>query len=199
MNFNTSLQNKDFLALKAISKSFFSILLENILAANTFSRSILMKHSIVFLLFYTLSSLATDNNSLLKYIKSYQNKFPAAKSLTLPKLPAKNDYIFVDVRDEKEREVSSLPNSLNYEDWKQVKDSIGRIPVFYCTVGYRSSQMSDKWNKDGRTTFNLYGGIIHWINLGGKVIANGKEIRKVHTYSKDWAIYLQNKKYTAVY
>jgi rhodanese-related sulfurtransferase len=63
--------------------------------------------------------------------------------------------------------------------------------LIYCTVGARSEEIGKTLQKEGFTrVYNLYGGIVHWVNEGRPVFAKGKPTQKVHTYSKPWSVWL---------
>jgi len=43
-----------------------------------------------------------------------------------------------------------------------------------------------------KNVYNLYGGIFEYKNNGGKVVDNqNKETDKIHTYNKEWSVYLK--------
>ena len=63
--------------------------------------------------------------------------------------------------------------------------------LIYCTVGARSEKIGKILQQEGFSrVYNLYGGIVHWVNEGRPVFANGKPTLQVHTYSKPWSIWL---------
>lgn len=108
----------------------------------------------------------------------------------------KSDYILIDVRSKEEQEISMLPNavtSINFE--KNIKKFKGKKLIAYCTIGYRSGQFADKYKK--LKIANLKDGLLAWSHNGGKFMKNGRETKKVHTYSKKWNFL--NKNYQAVY
>tara|TARA_B100000768_G_C11171243_1_gene328804 strand:+ start:178 stop:360 length:183 start_codon:yes stop_codon:yes gene_type:complete len=46
------------------------------------------------------------------------------------------------------------------------------IIIVYCTIGYRSEKISEELKLKGyKYVYNLYGGIIQWVNKGNKVFA----------------------------
>jgi len=116
-------------------------------------------------------------------------------------------YIFVDVRPNSERLVSRIPGSLSLQEFREGSISSAnqaKTFVFYCTIGYRSSQVAQRL-KDGRLNdgslrdgslrdgslrvVNLRGGLIGWVHSGGQVVdANGKETKKVHVYGDKWNV-----------
>lgn len=65
--------------------------------------------------------------------------------------------------------------------------------VVYCTIGARSETIGEKLIKKGYAkVFNLYGGIIHWVNEGYPVYKDEITLTKdVHVYSKSWGSWLR--------
>lgn len=106
-------------------------------------------------------------------------------------------YQVLDAREKNEFEVSHLNGAkwVGYETFslENVKDLKKDQPVLiYCTVGARSQDIGKKLVDNGFTrVYNLYGGIIHWVNEGNPVETKGKVTPKVHTYSKTWGIWLK--------
>jgi len=107
--------------------------------------------------------------------------------------------IILDAREKVEFDVSHLPESIfvGYSNFSEdqfsqkFKDKSASI-VVYCSIGIRSESIAEKLQKAGYTNVsNLYGGIFEWKNTGFKVFSNGKETNKVHTFSKNWAKYLE--------
>jgi rhodanese-related sulfurtransferase len=106
-------------------------------------------------------------------------------------------YIFVDVRPNSERLVSRIPGSLSLQEFREGSISSAnqaKTFVFYCTIGYRSSQVAQRLKdgslKDGSLkVVNLRGGLIGWVHSGGLVVgANGKETKKFHVYGDKWNV-----------
>ena len=106
----------------------------------------------------------------------------------------KNEVFVLDIREEKEFNVSHLKNARNpgyfWFDMRKVYD----IPrdaniVVYCSVGIRSEKIGQKLIKAGyKNVYNLYGGIFEWVNSGRPVYkSNGVQTSEVHTYNKEWA------------
>lgn len=104
----------------------------------------------------------------------------------------------LDAREKNEYNVSHLPTARNigYDNFSM--SSVNDIPkdamiVIYCTVGYRSGKIVEKFQKAGYSNvYNLHGSIFEWANQGNKLIdGKGKVTTRVHTYSKDWAKWLK--------
>ena len=125
----------------------------------------------------------------------YDHNFPLVKPEQITDL---SFYQVLDTREKNEFEVSHLHGAhwVGYETFslRCVENLDKEKPVLvYCTVGARSQEIGKKLVDNGFTrVFNLYGGIIHWVNEGNQVEANGKITSEVHTYSKSWGIWLKN-------
>ncbi|MBX2928937.1 MAG: rhodanese-like domain-containing protein [Saprospiraceae bacterium] len=99
-----------------------------------------------------------------------------------------------DAREREEYEVSHIPGAeyIGYKNF-DIK-SLANIPkdtpiVLYCSIGYRSEKIGEKLLAKGFTNvFNLYGSIFEWVNRGYPVVNfSGEEVKKVHTYNKEWS------------
>ncbi len=97
--------------------------------------------------------------------------------------------LLVDVRTEDEFAVSHLSGA------RRLDPSAASLPpgwtaskavpiVFYCSVGYRSSQMVERLNAKGWTNaVNLEGSIFEWANEGRPIVAGGRPVHAVHPYN----------------
>ena len=105
-------------------------------------------------------------------------------------------YQGLDAREKTEHEVSHLQNAIwvghdTFTLKSVVKLDKNKPVLIYCTVGARSEEIGKKLQKEGFTrVYNLYGGIVHWVNEGRPVFSKGKPTQKVHTYSKPWSVWL---------
>lgn len=156
-----------------------------------------MKKYIVILavLFSFFGNAQTALDSLLQ--KENKESIPY---ITTEELALKKNAILLDSREVKEFEVSHLKGAtcVGYDHFKiknikkQIKDKNAEI-VVYCSLGIRSEDIAEKLKKAGYTNvYNLYGGIFEWKNNNHAVIdASGKTTEKVHTFNKDWSIWLQ--------
>ena len=123
----------------------------------------------------------------------YDSSFPVVKPAQITNLA---NYQVLDAREKEEYQVSHLQNSIwvGHETFslKSVAELDKNKPILiYCTVGARSEEIGKTLQKAGfKKVFNLYGGILHWVNEGRPVFANGKPTLQVHTYSKPWSIWL---------
>ncbi|MDZ7267894.1 MAG: rhodanese-like domain-containing protein [candidate division KSB1 bacterium] len=120
--------------------------------------------------------------------------------------PDSGRFLIFDVRDRDEYDVSHLPHArhvdprLSAEDFiKQFGDSLReRRVVFYCSVGYRSSLLLQRLQKDlhtagCRAAANLRGGIFRWYNEGNPVVNAAGPAQRVHPYDRFWGLLLRNK------
>lgn len=105
--------------------------------------------------------------------------------------------LFLDAREPAEYQVSHLKDArfVGYDlfDINSMRSTDKNQPiVVYCTVGKRSENISKKLKEAGYTkVFNLYGGIVEWVNQGLPVYdPQGNSTNKVHTYTKFWGKWL---------
>lgn len=112
----------------------------------------------------------------------------------------------LDAREREEYDISHIPNAryIGFNNFS--KATVEDIPkdapiVIYCSVGYRSEKIGEKFQKQGFTNVsNLYGSIFEWINAGNEVENNmGEKISKVHTYNKKWGQWVIDGKTEKVY
>ena len=146
--------------------------------------------------FYFTTTSAFSQSAAYKAVLSrlYDKDFPVVKPEQVTDLSL---YQVLDAREKNEFEVSHLNGAqwVGYETFslENVKNLNKDKPVLiYCTVGARSQEIGKKLVDHGFTrVYNLYGGIIHWVNEGNPVETKGKVTPKVHTYSKAWGIWLK--------
>ena len=99
-----------------------------------------------------------------------------------------------DAREREEFEVSHIPDAefvgYNLFDIHAYSKLPKDTPiVVYCSIGYRSEKIGERLKAKGFTkVYNLYGSIFEWANRGYPLInEEGREVREVHTYNKDWS------------
>ena len=99
-------------------------------------------------------------------------------------------YLLVDVRSEEERAVSVIPGAISEAEFDRLKKSTKDRQVYvYCTIGHRSGLYTERLQKEGFAIYNLKGGVLSWAHAGGSFVGNdGKPTRKVHVYSKKYAL-----------
>lgn len=91
--------------------------------------------------------------------------------------------VVVDVRDPRERRVSTIPGAIPLSRWKR---RAGQIVVAYCTIGARSGMLARKLSRQGVAIYNLAGSILAWVHAGGRLERGGKPVRRLHVYGEEW-------------
>jgi len=119
---------------------------------------------------------------------------PAAAMELLKNSPV----VFVDVRAEKEQEVSMLPGAIIEQEFLDHPERYrDKVIIGYCTISYRSGKLAEKLRTQGVVMLNLRGGILAWVHDGGKVYDRNGETRRIHVYGRKWD--LGPKDYEAVW
>jgi len=98
------------------------------------------------------------------------------------------DWIILDIRTKKERDISFIPDSKFIDDVKEkIEDYRGKNILVYCTIGCRSGAYAEELQKKGFKVLNLRGGVLAWA-LDGRAFINpdGEPTRKVHVFGKKW-------------
>ncbi len=151
----------------------------------------------ILLLFVFLSSLGFAQNSIPKVLEKLNSK--SVPYINVSELQAKDNLIILDARETKEFNVSHIEEAINvgydHFDSKKVtallNDKNATI-IVYCSIGVRSEKIGERLLKLGyKNVFNLYGGIFEWKHQGGKVVNNQNvETEEIHTFNKEWSVYL---------
>ncbi len=165
----------------------------------------MLKLTILLFLIFNLTpkSLAqADQEKLKKIAEMYQQLTKNFKvdSLSPAEVQTKikngEKIVFVDVREEKERNISTLPQAISKDEFeKSYEKYAGSTIIVYCTIGYRSGKYCEKFKN--LKIYNLSGGVLAWSHSQGEFYKNGKSTTEVHTYSKDWN--LLNSHYKAIF
>jgi len=133
--------------------------------------------------------------------QSYKKDFPGVPDIQISdamRLLQEGKALFIDVREEKEQEVSMLPGAVTEKQFlKNPGKYRDRTLVGYCTISYRSGKLAEKLNAQGITLLNLKGGLLAWVHAGGKVYDQSGETKRIHVYGKKWN--LGPKDYEAVW
>lgn len=112
----------------------------------------------------------------------------------------KEEAIILDTRSKAEYDTSHIPGAIwvGYEEFDIRK--VENIPlaakiVAYCSIGYRSEEITRKLVDAGYTqTSNLYGGIFEWVNQGVPIQDSaGRTTDTLHVYKKMWGIWTSAK------
>ena len=118
----------------------------------------------------------------------YQRSFPEIKTMTFADIEklSSDKYLLVDVREEKEINVSMIEGAVTKAEFDSDKNSHkDKLIIPYCTVGYRSGKFAQTLKADFKVA-NLAGGILAWVHDGGKVFDGDHETKNVHVYDKKW-------------
>lgn len=144
-----------------------------------------------------LTSFSFAQNTIPKVLEKLNNN--SVPYVSVEALLEKENYILLDAREIKEFNVSHIENAINVGfdnfDSKKVTDLLkdkNATIVVYCSIGVRSEKIGEKLLKLGyKYVFNLYGGIFEWKHQGGKVVNNQNvETDEIHTFNKEWSVYL---------
>lgn len=160
------------------------------------------KFIIVALFFGALTSCAQqDFNSTVDSYLEYTVDTLSPSTL----LPIINNVKLIDARSSSEYNTSKIKGAqfVNYDkpNLKHLSITKEDTIVVYCTIGYRSEKIAEKLKKKGyNNVYNLYGGIIKWVNDSNNVCApNGMTTNFVHTYDASWGKWLTNINFSKVY
>lgn len=100
--------------------------------------------------------------------------------------------LLVDTRAKDEFDVSHLPGAVHATSVEVVKKLIeahgdSSEVVVYCSVGWRSAELTSKLADAGlKNVKNLEGSIFEWANRGFPVLRDGTPVREVHPYDAKW-------------
>lgn len=100
------------------------------------------------------------------------------------------DFVVVDVRSDKEVNVSVIPGAITKAQYENDREKYqGRTVIPYCTVGGRSGAYAKQLAKAGVKVKNYQGSILKWIDAGLPLVTlEGKPTNRVHTYSDRYRI-----------
>ncbi len=122
---------------------------------------------------------------------------PRISAEKLQSLMNKNNLIILDTREIKEFNVSHIKNAIyvGYDNFdldevlkKIKKDS---VVIAYCSVGYRSGDITQQLKEKGIDAYNLYGGVFNWNNTDKPLYSDTKtKTNAIHGYDKQWGKWL---------
>ena len=131
-----------------------------------------------------------------------RDRFPEVHQMSVDELASRLDDaaqppLLIDVREQKEYDVSHLPGAVwaQGDQLEQVVRDAGpdREVVLYCSVGYRSSEAAQRLRAAGfDKVSNLEGSIFEWANSGRPVERDGDTVREVHPYDEEWGRLLEH-------
>ncbi|MBD2022259.1 rhodanese-like domain-containing protein [Leptolyngbya sp. FACHB-36] len=124
-------------------------------------------------------------------------QFPDVRQISTAELadwldqPERPQPIVLDARTADEYAVSHLPNAQrvdpNAVDFAALSNCANMPIVVYCSVGYRSSRLSDRLQAAGfNQVANLEGSIFEWANEGRPLFQAGEAVKQVHPYNATW-------------
>jgi rhodanese-related sulfurtransferase len=152
---------------------------------------------IIFFISYSLNASETFDQMATKMASSF--KVPIITNDKLVELFKDKKLVILDTREKKEYKVSHIEGAIHvgFDDFnltrvlaKIKKDS---VVVSYCSVGYRSGDITSRLKKIGVDAYNLYGGIFLWNNLGKKLYSSpGIKTKKIHGYNKEWGKWIHS-------
>jgi rhodanese-related sulfurtransferase len=93
------------------------------------------------------------------------------------------DLVLVDVRQEHERAISTLPGAVTPG---ALGDPAGRRVLCYCTIGWRSGLLARQLRLQGTDARNLPGSLLRWAHVGGPLVRDGAPTRELHVWDARW-------------
>ncbi len=138
--------------------------------------------------------------------RKVRSRFPEVAQLSTGDLaawlndPKRTPPILLDVRTEKEFAISHLHGAVRVEPSAKADEVLPHLPpgrpvVTYCSVGYRSSEFSERLKKAGVVSvYNLEGSIFQWANEGRPLEADGHPANRVHPYNNKFGKMLDENK-----
>lgn len=133
-----------------------------------------------------IETIETDQlNKLLRDRQLAEEK--AAQSAAQP--PA-SDFVLVDVRSEKEVNVSVIPGAITKAEYeKNAAKHRGKLVIAYCTVGGRSGAYAKQLAGQGVKVKNYEGSILKWVDAELPLVTlDGQPTNRVHTYSDRYRV-----------
>ena len=149
--------------------------------------------------------MATGADELAAYHHKIQQEFETLSHIKADGLTAlPDDTVLFDVRETDEFEVSHLEGAIRVspdisqaefmrEFGELVKD---KSIVFYCSVGYRSSQLAALVKNDlqiagSQEVYNLEGGIFNWHNERRNLVNIDGPSDDIHPFNRKWGRLLE--------
>lgn len=148
--------------------------------------------------------------SLDKYGAYLKKEFPEVEHISIHSLSTLirsheagvDHLLLIDCRTPAEFQISHLKGALNLqtveevENFLKAQESPPANVVCYCSVGYRSGQLTENLQEKGLTGIkNVIGSIFSWANEDRPLIdSEGEPTEKVHPYNNFWAKHLKEGK-----
>jgi sodium/bile acid cotransporter 7 len=106
---------------------------------------------------------------------------PEIEAVDALALAERDAAVFVDVRGDAERAVSTIPGAIVPN---QLAGALELEPdrqiIVYCTIGARSANFTNRLKRHGIEARNLVGGVLAWANAGGGFEHEGSSTTSVH-------------------
>lgn len=129
-----------------------------------------------------------DTQALNNLLANQKKQIDEAKQKAVPAPEA--DFVVVDVRSQKEVNVSVIPGAITkamYE--KNAAKYRRKLVIPYCTVGGRSGAYAKQLAAKGVKVKNYKGSILKWVDAGLPLVTlDGEPTNRVHTYSDRYRI-----------
>ena len=126
------------------------------------------------------------------YARYHAEAFPGAADISAQEAArlSPGQVVFIDVRPEEERLVSTIPGSVTVDEFLGNAEAyMGRLGVAFCTISYRSGELVQEWGGQvgGVNVVNLSGGLLAWAHAGGPLVdASGEPVKRLHVFGKRW-------------
>ena len=145
---------------------------------------------------------------LEKEHKKIVQKFPQLSHISIEgfRQLKSSDIVLFDVREQQEFDVSHIEGAIQIDPIMDLDDFVKRYGqqlekqhiVFYCSVGYRSSEflakVLDVMPSEAEVEYlNLRGGIFHWHNLDQPLQNANGATNAIHPYNIFWGRYVEKK------
>ena len=141
-----------------------------------------------------------DRERWHRLLADIREDFPGVAHMTTAQLAEKIDrgqpVLLLDARSAEEFRVSHLAGATHapyvHTALKAIRADRGRSTVVvYCSVGYRSSRLVSRLQRQGvENVFNIEGSLFGWANEGRRLTRGSEAAFRVHPYDDDWGQFL---------
>lgn len=126
-----------------------------------------------------------------KFLEFKEEDFPETSDISVKQFvqmrKKKERYVLIDLRSDKERDVSIIPGTVTPKDFEENASRYAdHTAVAFCTAGYRSGLYKKELQERNLPALNLVGGVIAWALDGQKFQDQVGESRRVHVFNKIW-------------
>lgn len=149
---------------------------------------------------------ASKNVALADVERAVAAKYnvPNIVSAEASRLIASGDAVLFDVRESREFDAGHLPGAVHVDPAESADRFLaehaaelrGRVAIFYCSVGVRSSILVERIAQaaaahEPLALYNLRGGIFRWFSEGRPVVDLIGSVNRIHPYDESWGRLLQ--------